>query len=191
MKNKQVDKRQALLDAALILFTEHGFHGTPTSKIAKKAGVATGTLFHYFKTKEELINQLYLEIKQDLTRGLSVGVSNEYTDRGKIHKLWCNYISWALESPEKLQFFQQFSSSPYISNLTREEAIQHLSFIHELIEESKQQDVVKDMPTELLFDMTTGITLVMAMHFLQHPGKFEDEEYREMAFDAYWDCIRR
>ena len=45
MKNKHEDKRQALLKAALSLFTKHGFDGTPTSKIAKEAGVATGFLF--------------------------------------------------------------------------------------------------------------------------------------------------
>ena len=44
------EKQKAVMEAALKLFTEKGFHGTPTSKIAKDAKVATGTLFHYFKT---------------------------------------------------------------------------------------------------------------------------------------------
>ena len=94
-----LDKRQALLRAALLLFTEHGFHGTPTSKIAKEAGVATGTLFNYFKTKEELINQLYLEVKQGLRSRLTEGVAEEQTIRGKVYRMWHNSISWALECP--------------------------------------------------------------------------------------------
>lgn len=191
MKNKHEDKRQALLKAALTLFTQHGFDGTPTSKIAKEAGVATGTLFHYFKTKEELINQLYLEIKQELTRDLFAGVSDEQTLRGKVYKIWFNCIAWSLKYPEKLRFFLQFSSSPYISNLTREEATQHLSFIRDLIEEGKRQDMIKEMPTDLLVDINTGLAQVMAMHFLNNPEKFHDEDYREMAFNAYWDCTKR
>lgn len=190
MKNLHVDKRQALLKAALTLFTEHGFHGTPTSKIAKEAGVATGTLFHYFKTKEELINQLYLEIKKELTRDLSVGISDERTMRGKFHKMWLNFITWGINSPEEFQFFMQFSSSPYISNLTREEAIQHLRFIRDLIEEGKRQEILKDMPTDLLFDITTGTAHVMTLHFLNNPKKFADEDYKEMAFRLCWDCIK-
>jgi len=49
------DKRQAILKAALNLFTEQDFHNTPTSLIAREAGAATATLFHHFKNKEILI----------------------------------------------------------------------------------------------------------------------------------------
>lgn len=191
MKPVSEDKRQALLQAALKLFTEHGFHGTPTSKIAKEAGVATGTLFHYFGTKEELINQLYLEIKQELRRSLVAGIDNERTIRGKTQKGWMNFVTWALENPGKLQFFNQFSSSPYISNLTREEGVQHFRFLNDLLEEGKRQDMLKDMPTDLLFDITVGMCGVSAMHFMNHPERFQDHAYREMVFTAYWDCIKR
>ncbi len=61
-----MDKREKILKAALHLFVEFGFHGTPTSKIANKAGVANGTLFHYFATKEALIIALYIDIKQQM-----------------------------------------------------------------------------------------------------------------------------
>lgn len=191
MKHASEDKRRALLQAALKLFTTNGFHGTPTSKIAKEAGVATGTLFHYFSTKEELINQLYLEIKQDLRHALEAGVDDEQTIRGQTYKGWTNFVAWALEHPEKVQFFNQFSSSPYISSLTREEGIQHFRFLKDLLEEGKRQDVLKDMPIDLLFDITTGMCQVLAVHFMHHPEKFQDDAYREMAFDAYWDCIKR
>ena len=146
---------------------------------------------HYFGTKEELINQLYLSIKQDLRRALAVGVDAEKTIWGMMHKGWCNFIAWSLENPAKLQFFMQFSSSPYISNLTREEGIQTLGFLHDLIEEGKRQDVLKNIPTELLFDITTGMCQTMGLHFQNNPEKFDDKRYREMAFESYWDCIRR
>lgn len=55
MKTQIMDKRKAIMEAALKLFTERGFHGTTTTQISKEAGVATGTLFNYFPTKEDLI----------------------------------------------------------------------------------------------------------------------------------------
>lgn len=191
MQKRALDTRDALLQAALKLFTERGFHGTPTALIAKEAGVATGTLFHYFATKEELINQLYLEIKQEMHRALSAGISSDQTSRMMTYTLWRNFIVWMLDNPTKLQFFNQFSSSPYISALTHGEAMQHANFLYDLIEEGKRRDVLKQMPTELLLDVSTGITLAMGMHFLRHPAKFQDDQYREMAFTAYWDCIKR
>ena len=60
------DKRNAILDAATHVFAERGLTAAPTSEISKQAGVAEGTLFTYFKTKEDLINALYREIKLEL-----------------------------------------------------------------------------------------------------------------------------
>jgi AcrR family transcriptional regulator len=65
MKEQLTDKRKAIIVVSLALFSERGFHGTPTSWIAQDARVATGTFFHYFKTKEELIESLYLDIKKE------------------------------------------------------------------------------------------------------------------------------
>ena len=67
-QSKIQDKRKEILSAALKLFVEYGFHGTPTSKIAAEAGVANGTLFHYYKTKEDLVIVLYNDIKDELNR---------------------------------------------------------------------------------------------------------------------------
>jgi AcrR family transcriptional regulator len=63
---KSEDKRNAVLDAATRLFAERGLTAAPTSEISKQAGVAEGTLFTYFKTKDDLINALYREIKLEL-----------------------------------------------------------------------------------------------------------------------------
>jgi hypothetical protein len=56
-------KKTAIVATAVRLFTERGFHGTPTSLIAREAGISNGTLFHYFPTKEELINFAYFDIE--------------------------------------------------------------------------------------------------------------------------------
>ena len=72
-----MEKKQNILDASLKLFVERGFHGTSTAEIAKKAGVATGTLFHYFKTKEELINSLYFHSKESMLNE----IKGSYDDR--------------------------------------------------------------------------------------------------------------
>jgi len=63
---KSEDKRNAILDAATRLFAERGLTAAPTSEISKQAGVAEGTLFTYFETKDDLINALYREIKLEL-----------------------------------------------------------------------------------------------------------------------------
>ncbi|WP_281646610.1 TetR/AcrR family transcriptional regulator [Parendozoicomonas sp. Alg238-R29] len=58
------EKEKSILSAALQLFCEHGFHSSPTSKIAALAGVSNGTLLHDYKNKDSLILALYLDIKE-------------------------------------------------------------------------------------------------------------------------------
>src|ERR1700681_4925503 len=63
---KSEDKRNAILEDATRLFAERGLTAPRPSEIPKQAGVAEGTLFTYFKTKDDLINALYREIKLEL-----------------------------------------------------------------------------------------------------------------------------
>lgn len=67
---KSEDKKQALLEAATQAIAQSGIAAS-TAVIARNAGVAEGTLFRYFATKDELINTLYLHLKQDLFLALA------------------------------------------------------------------------------------------------------------------------
>src|SRR6185503_21325787 len=64
-KNKERTKEQ-ILDAALQLFRKHGLDGTTTRQISKRAGIAEGTLFNYFKTKEDLALYFFQKETEDL-----------------------------------------------------------------------------------------------------------------------------
>jgi TetR/AcrR family fatty acid metabolism transcriptional regulator len=56
-----VDKRRQILDAAVRVFARQGFHSTRVSDIADEAGVAYGLVYHYFKSKDEVLNELFSE----------------------------------------------------------------------------------------------------------------------------------
>jgi len=56
-----LDKRRMILDAAVTVFARQGFHHCRVSEVADEAGVAYGLVYHYFDSKEEILNQLFLE----------------------------------------------------------------------------------------------------------------------------------
>ena len=56
-----VDKRRLILDAAITVFARQGFHHCRVSDVADQAGVAYGLVYHYFDSKEEILNELFLE----------------------------------------------------------------------------------------------------------------------------------
>ena len=60
-KSAAVDKRRLILDAAVRVFARRGFHHCRVSDVADEAGVAYGLVYHYFSSKEEILNTLFLE----------------------------------------------------------------------------------------------------------------------------------
>jgi TetR/AcrR family transcriptional regulator, fatty acid metabolism regulator protein len=56
-----IDKRRQILDAAVRVFARQGFHSTRVADIADEAGVAYGLVYHYFKSKDEVLNELFSE----------------------------------------------------------------------------------------------------------------------------------
>jgi AcrR family transcriptional regulator len=55
------DKREAILDAAIQVFAQRGYHGSRVSDIAREAGIAYGLVYHYFRNKEEILHSIFEE----------------------------------------------------------------------------------------------------------------------------------
>ena len=82
------DKRRQILDAAVRVFARQGFHGCRVSDIADEAGVAYGLVYHYFDSKEEVLDTLFLE-RWDVMLAMiaSVDVREELSPREKLHEI--------------------------------------------------------------------------------------------------------
>jgi AcrR family transcriptional regulator len=144
------EKKDAILKTALVLFCERGFYGTPTSLISRVAGVATGTLFFYFPSKEELIDTLYRQIKSEAGAALKAGVECEPAVKQKLCRVWENAITWAAENPDKYRFMEQFAHSPFVSSTAHEEGMSHFLFLLELIREGIREGIIRDYDPALL-----------------------------------------
>ena len=103
-----MNKREILLVTALKLFVENGFHGTATSKIAMEAKVATGTLFNYFSTKEELIVVLYHSVIKDMDNFILERMESHSVSKDAFRSLFKATLLWSLENPIHFQYLQQF-----------------------------------------------------------------------------------
>src|ERR1700726_5263452 len=114
------DKRNAILDAATRLFAERGLTAAPTSEISKLAGVAEGTLFTYFKTKDDLINALYREIKLELGDAMMSDFPRKKNIRTKLRHVWDRYVKWGIANPKQRKVLAQLQVSQSITKVTRD-----------------------------------------------------------------------
>jgi len=82
-----VDKRRVILDAAIHVFARRGFHSCRVSDVADEAGVAYGLVYHYFRSKEEILNTLFTERWQLMLDAIVEIDSRELSAREKLHEV--------------------------------------------------------------------------------------------------------
>jgi TetR/AcrR family fatty acid metabolism transcriptional regulator len=80
-----VDKRRMILDAGVRVFARRGFHHCRVSDVADEAGVAYGLVYHYFRSKEEILNTLFLERWQIMLDAIAEIDSRDLPAREKLH----------------------------------------------------------------------------------------------------------
>lgn len=188
-QSKIENKRDRILLAAKRLFVQQGFHSTPTSAIAKEANVANGTLFHYFKTKEDLINVLYSETQRSYSIIATAGVNDEKTIKRKVRLFWYNTVKWALNRPQDFLLLQQYNNSPFISQLTKKEPPEYIGFHYDLIDEGKLKGILKDIPTDLMYQLMAYQLQGFINYLFQHEEFQQNSTSLSMAFEFYWESI--
>jgi AcrR family transcriptional regulator len=186
MKEQVKDKKTAIMEAALKLFTERGFHGTSTAQISKDAGVATGTLFNYFPTKEDLINSLYFEVKGELSRNMGKGIETKSTFQDRLRKLWSNLINWGVDNQEEFLFVGQFCSSPYITKFTRDEVMKEYVFLHDLVKEGINAGEIRDFPAELVIAMFYQGSRTVVNFIFDSDSSLDENKIIEDGFQIIW-----
>lgn len=112
------EKRLAILEAAAEAVAEIGTSAS-TARISKAAGVSEGTIFTYFPTKDELLNQLYLEIKSGLGRSILGSYPTTANLHDRTRYVWDQLIEWGKANPAKSRAMKQLSVSEIISAASR------------------------------------------------------------------------
>jgi TetR/AcrR family fatty acid metabolism transcriptional regulator len=86
-KQAAVDKRRVILDAAVRVFAREGFHTCRVSDIADEAGVAYGLVYHYFKSKDQVLDTLFLERWDVLLEAIRHTDAQEIPADEKLHAI--------------------------------------------------------------------------------------------------------
>jgi TetR/AcrR family transcriptional regulator, multidrug resistance operon repressor len=107
------DKKLAIFESTLALIRENGFHGTPMSQIAKKAGVAAGTIYHHFDSKDTLILELYDYVVDQLLHSMLQADAEQMDYQERFFNFFISHCLFYIEHPNALFFMEQFVNSPY------------------------------------------------------------------------------
>lgn len=189
----QSEKRQKVLQAALELIAEHGFHGAPIAAIADRAGVGTGTIYRYFATKDVLITALSQELHGKICTRLQEGYEVDKPLEERFVHLGTVLLRHFIANPLEFRFLEQYHNSPYGVTLCRD-LRQRMGgggpLYRRLFEEGVAQQTVKDLPPDVFFALACGpLSAVACEHILGF--SVLDEGLIARIIEACWDAVKR
>lgn len=187
---KVEDKREAILEAALALFAERGFHGTAVPAIADKAQVAAGTIYRYFENKEALVNALYARYKGALGACILSDFPFAEEPRTQFRHFFRRVMAFAKKEPLAFKFLEGHHHEAYLDEESRAAEARVLEPARMFFAETERLKVTRKAQAEVLGALVWGglVGLVRA----SWEGRLAlDAKAEAHAEEALWDAIAR
>ena len=182
------DKHDAILAAAARALAEDGASAT-TARIARFAGVAEGTVFTYFETKDALLNALYLSLKADLRDAMITGFPEHAPAEQAMRHVWNSYVSWGIADPNGQRALRQLDVSGRIDDAHRAAGTEGFGAITALLRAQSAAAGGLDADDAHAFctALFTSIAETAMESIARDPARAD--AYREAGFRALWAVL--
>jgi AcrR family transcriptional regulator len=181
------EKRRAILEAAVVEIAEAGL-GAATAKIAARAAVAEGTLFTYFASKDELLNELYVDVKVEAYDRLNRDFPQKAGAEQRAWHVWSSFLGWAMEYPLKRKVSMQLSISDVVTAQTRERVAEKRGPVDGLFADLGRRESLHGFPAGY------AASLMAAMQEATMDAIAKSPRQRKMlverGFALFWRAIR-
>lgn len=185
------DKRCAIMRATLDLVAEQGFHGAPMALVAERAGVAAGTIYRYFESKDVLINEVYHYLEERFFAAVMEDYPEDSPVRERFLHIGKVLVRYCIGAPLEFRFLEQFHNSPYGVAHRREKLFgkNNRYIIIELLNEALGKGIVKDLPLPVLLALTFGPLINISRDHILHFIELDDELISRCV-EACWDALK-
>lgn len=176
MSKRNQPKYKLIIDAAVAVIAEHGFDQAQISKIAKQAGVADGTIYLYFKNKEDLLLTLFREKMGQFIESIENEIAGKRTTEEKLSTLIDMHFR-QLSADYRLAIVTQLElrqSNKGLRARISEVLKRYLAVIDDILEEGMEQGVFEqDLDTRLARQMVFGTIDETATNWVLNDGKYD------------------
>jgi len=115
MSSTPTPRREAILEAALDCFASYGFAKSTMDDIRVRAGASTGSLYHHFKSKEQLAAELYIEGVRRYQQGLSRELGRHDSAEAGIRGVVRHYLRWVERHPKWARYLSQSRQAEFVA----------------------------------------------------------------------------
>jgi len=184
--------QQAVLETTLRIISEKDLQATSMALISKESGVSTGSIYHYFQSKEDIIKELFRGI---VTFQGEVVLKDFYTSESiqeRFHRVWKNIFSFNIKYSKAFHFLEQYSFSPYIDETTKQEACQGgcCGAIAKLYAEAIKDQLFIELEPKIMVQMHFGSVVYLVKAYLQNNVDLTDEIIQTVIHSC-WSAVSK
>ena len=190
MKLKNPDKIHLIYAATLKLVKENGLAGLNMAAIGKEAKLGMGTMYVYFKSKEELINSLFKRLKGLNTSRIYSVLKPNTPFKLSMKDLFDNYIKNRIDYFEEHFFVEQCSNSHYLDAESKELDESAFVGVHDLLDKGKKELLIKEIDNALITAHIMGSANELVTLCMKNKLKI-NKHFLNQAFSLCWDSIKR
>ena len=190
VKLKNPEKIELIYKATLKLVKTNGLAGLNMAAIGKEAKLGMGTMYVYFKSKEELINSLFKKLKGLNTTRIYSTIEPDAPFKVNMKKLFDSYIKNRIDYFEEHFFVEQCSNSHFLDAQSKKLDEAAYLGVHELLNLGKKELLIKEMDNALITAHMMGSANEIVTLCMKQKIKITTS-FLNQAFSLCWDSIKR
>lgn len=182
-------KKEDIFNTTLALIASQGLHATPMSQIAIESGAAVGTIYHYFKSKEALVQALYAEIHKELEEFSQSDDIDIINYQIEFTALFLRVFKFLIQNPKKFYFLQQYENSPFGFNTETLNTNIKFPVWPDFFQLGIDKGLLKTMPLSLISNIFySNIVNLVRLHLSQKVDL--TKEMIEMVIEGSWQMVK-
>lgn len=155
MRLRDENKETLIREQAIALIVQEGFDGLSMQKLAKAANLSASTIYIYFKSREDLLNQVYLAVDEIFAKEVLKNFDPAMSFEEGLWQQWKNRYKYIQKYPLHYHFSEQFRSSPLIKHQDIKESPFRVA-MQQFTKNAILRKEIVDMPPEILWAMAYG-----------------------------------
>ena len=187
MNQSEMDMIERIFSATDNLMAEEGLPNLSMHKIAKAAKISPGTIYIYFKNKEELLAQFARHIFPSFQRVMERDHDETQSFAEQYRTMWWNIWTFLQSDPTIMSNMHQYESLPGFTDICRE--WEQDSLWHKFCNKAKEAGEVADLPTHILFAISLESAINIAFK-CQHFIKEVSTEMLESVIERTWRAVK-
>ncbi len=191
--NRESEKKRRILNSAIRIFGEKGFQNATISEIAKNAGIGDATIYEYFKSKEDILLEIPVEITKELIPQLNdhmMGIKGALNKLRKFIWWWLNYVE---KNPGygAIVLLELKTNKNYVSTMAYQAARNFYQIVLDIIKEGQEEgSIKKDINIFLARSICVGALEHIIIRWLLKERKYSLTQYADELADLLIDSFK-